>query len=284
MSRILLTGIATLDVINEVDHYPAEDEEMRAVAQRINAGGNACNSARVLAKLGHQSALAAVVADEPDGKRIESALQEAGVDIQYLNQQEGKSPVSYITLNQLSGSRTIVHYRDLPELAAKAFIQIPVEHFDWLHFEGRNIKELVLMMDHVRTACSDQVVSLEIEKYRKDGDVAALIPKADVVMFSKAYLNAMSEDDPIEFLQAMHVKYPRHLFTCAWGEKGAYAIDQEGEVCFVQAPQVQAVDSVGAGDVFNAGLISALASGRNLQESLAQAVELASEKVQRHGF
>ncbi|MGD8712214.1 MAG: carbohydrate kinase, partial [Thiohalophilus sp.] len=40
MSRILTTGIATLDIINQVDHYPAEDEELRAELQSIRCGGN----------------------------------------------------------------------------------------------------------------------------------------------------------------------------------------------------------------------------------------------------
>ena len=49
MSHILTVGIATLDIINLVDHYPAEDEEMRALAQHIECGGNAANTASVLA-------------------------------------------------------------------------------------------------------------------------------------------------------------------------------------------------------------------------------------------
>lgn len=284
MSKILLTGIATLDIINEVDHYPAEDEEMRVLAQHVNAGGNACNSARVLAKLGHQSALAAVIANEPDGEQIAAALQASGVETRYLSKQLGKSPVSYITLNQASGSRTIIHHRDLPELSAKTFTDIPIESFDWLHFEGRNLNELRLMIDYAKQVCTDQVLSLEIEKSRNEGAIEAFIAEVDVVMFSKAYLKSMNHHDPVAFLQSMHLQYPEHLLTCAWGDKGAYAIAQEGEVYFVPAPKVQVVDSVGAGDVFNAGLISALASGRNLQESLMEAVGLASDKVQRHGF
>ena len=30
MARVLGIGIATLDIVNLVDHYPVEDEEMRA--------------------------------------------------------------------------------------------------------------------------------------------------------------------------------------------------------------------------------------------------------------
>ena len=47
MSRILVVGNATLDIIHSVDHYPAEDEELRASTQRRVRGGNAATTAYV---------------------------------------------------------------------------------------------------------------------------------------------------------------------------------------------------------------------------------------------
>ena len=67
MARILGVGIATLDIINTVDGYPAEDSEVRAIHQRICRGGNATNTLVVLSQLGHRCAWAGVLADEPDG-------------------------------------------------------------------------------------------------------------------------------------------------------------------------------------------------------------------------
>ena len=54
MARILGIGIATLDVINIVDEYPREDDEIRANGQRIARGGNVTNTLVVLSQLGHQ--------------------------------------------------------------------------------------------------------------------------------------------------------------------------------------------------------------------------------------
>jgi ketohexokinase len=44
------------------------------------------------------------------------------------------------------------------------------------------------------------------------------------------------------------------------------------------------VDTVGAGDTFNAGLIHALATGQLLEEALHYAVALAGRKVQQQGL
>ena len=54
----------------------------------------------------------------------------------------------------------------------------------------------------------------------------------------------------------------RHVITVTWGAEGAWAIDQDGHVIHQEAfpPPGGVIDSLGAGDTFNAGLIHAFAS------------------------
>ena len=44
MAHILAIGIATLDIVNTLDGYPAEDDVVRALRQRVSRGGNATNN------------------------------------------------------------------------------------------------------------------------------------------------------------------------------------------------------------------------------------------------
>ena len=46
MSYILAVGNVTWDVIQQVEHYPQENEEMRASEQWQDSGGNAANTLR----------------------------------------------------------------------------------------------------------------------------------------------------------------------------------------------------------------------------------------------
>ena len=62
------------------------------------------------------------------------------------------------------------------------------------------------------------------------------------------------------------------------GEHGAHAWSPEGCLS-VPAPRVQVVDTTGAGDVFAAGLVHALALGRPMQEALQTAVAWGSATV-----
>ena len=49
---VLCVGLACLDIINYCDHYPQEDEDVRASAQKWCKGGNAANTLSVLHLLG----------------------------------------------------------------------------------------------------------------------------------------------------------------------------------------------------------------------------------------
>ena len=285
MSLVLLVGNATLDIINSVGHYPHEDEEVRATTQRIVPGGNAANSAVVLAQLGHRCRLLATMADDRAADQIQHALMAVGVEIDYLQRIAGAvSPVSYITLNQRNGSRTIVHYRDLAELDSPHLLTtVDYTVHDWLHFEGRNnVPVLAEVLPRVREQCFDQVLSLEIEKPRLE--IEQLIQHVDLVMFSQSYAMAKGYESAAGLLQAMHQAYPEQMFSCTWGHEGAWAIGGEGKLYHAQQQVAEVVDTVGAGDAFNAGLISALASGQTLPLALAAAVELAARKVARVGF
>ena len=51
---ILCVGIMCLDIINYVDHYPLEDEDVRAKDQTWQSGGNCTNTAKVLAIIGRK--------------------------------------------------------------------------------------------------------------------------------------------------------------------------------------------------------------------------------------
>lgn len=283
MSLFLLTGIATLDIVNTVDHYPAEDEELRATAQRLAPGGNALNSARALAARGHRVELLAQLADDPGAALIRETLQAEGVGHRHCPSAGGVTPTSYVTLNAANGSRTIVHYRDLPELRAAHFKAVAVEQFDWLHFEGRNPGETLKMLKHARRLLRDQPISVEIEKPRPG--LEALLPMADVLIFSRAYAVSAGYASAPELLAAMRPRAPRAALICAWGTDGAWALPAGAhDAVHAPAETAQAVDTLGAGDAFNAGLIAALATGATLPEALHAAAGLAARKVGGHGF
>ena len=284
MSHILIVGIATLDIINLVDHYPAEDEEIRALTQSIACGGNAANTASILAQYGHKIELAGTLANEPDGHRIQQQLTTRRVATGYCQFVEnGKLPTSYITLNQQTGSRTIVHFRDLPEYNYEHFKRIPLEAFDWFHFEGRNVaavKQMLLETQHRR---GEQPISLEVEKERKNID--DLLPLADILLFSKSFATGRGFNNASEFLEVIRRHAPDAMLVCTWGEQGAWGRNSNNREFHVPAyPPPRVIDTLAAGDTFNAAIIHNLSSGKTLLKAVDHACQLAGKKGGQAGI
>lgn len=284
MARILAVGIATLDIINRVDGYPQEDDEVRATAQRRCRGGNATNTLVVLSQLGHHCAWAGVLANEADAREIESDLARHHIDLSaVMTVPQGKVPTSYVMHNTRNGSRTIVHYRNLPEYPASAFEKIDLRRYDWLHFEGRNVADTRKMMAHARHLHPQLSISLEVEKERPGID--SLFVFADIVLFSRPFARGRGFDDAATFLQTMHKLAPQAQLSCTWGEAGAYGLERNGQAHHSPAfPPSRLVETLGAGDTFNAGMIDALINGKNFDSALTHACKLAGRKCGIEGL
>lgn len=284
MAHILGIGIATLDIINTVDGYPPEDAEVRAVAQRIARGGNVANTLVVLSQLGHDCAWGGVLAEEPDAGRIVADLRGHGVDLSGCRRLGGgKVPVSYVTLNARNGSRTIVHYRDLPEFSADDFAVMEFRAVDWVHFEGRNVAATERMLGQARERYPNAVISVEVEKPR--ADIENLFAGADLLLFSRRYAQAKGYAEPQAFLASIHEREPGVDLVCAWGESGAHGLNRAGVWSSTPAfAPTAVVDTLGAGDTFNAGVIDGRLRGFDWPQTLAAAAQLAGRKCGQIGF
>lgn len=278
MKRILCVGIATLDIVNWVERYPSEDSEVRASMQVQRMGGNAANTACVLAQLNNAVAWAGNLA--PLTPQQDAAFEHYGVSIEHaVRVSEGVTPTSYITLSEQTGTRTIVHFRDLPEYSACDFREVDLSGFAHVHFEGRALEHLPQMLEQACTQ-SGLTVSLEVEKPRLG--IEDLFAWPDLLMFSRAYAQARGFESPQKLLQALP---SGKLVSCTWGAEGAWGRDAAGQLQHAQAPKLaQVVDSVGAGDVFNAGLVDGFVRQQAFVSSLQSAVDLASAKCAREGL
>lgn len=282
MANVLLVGIATLDIIYSLDHYPQEDAEVRAQGLRMSRGGNAANTAVVLSQLGHQCTFLGIMADAPETAIIEQDFNNHGVDYSHCPHLSGRPPTSSIYITK--AGRTIVHYRDLPEMAAQHFTSMDLNAFDWIHFEGRNVAELGKMLAHVRQLRPELPVSLELEKPREG--IESLLGYPDFLICSQGYTRNYGQDNPEDFLIRMQKAAPGKTVVVAWGAAGAYGKTTDGQSCHSPAfpPPRVVVDTLGAGDTFNAGLIGALANGVGLAKTLEAACKIAGVKCGLEGF
>ena len=280
--KILGVGIATLDIINSVTGYPPEDSEVRAEQQRKSSGGNVNNTLTVLSRLGHECSWAGMLSDDDASGLVSQHMLSEQIDTRHAVVLPGAAlPTSYIILNTENGSRSIVHFRDLPEYPGEAFQKITLDDFDWIHFEGRNIPELKKMFQHLRNSNFSKF-SLEIEKPR--AGIEELFGMPEILIFSRNYVRN-SHKGVKDFFDELREDGISSSLYCAWGKAGAWAMDTAGQL--YQQPAwkpATVIDTLGAGDAFNAGVIDATMKNKPVQSVLSDACKVAGFKCGLHGF
>lgn len=277
--HILGIGIATLDVIHTVTDFPIEDTKIRAQQQRISRGGNATNTLAILSQLGHQCAWGGVCITEPNGQRILKDLETHHIDYSLCRlESEGHVPTSYIILNQRTGSRTIIHHRDSPEFKFSDFQPLPLSRFDWLHFDLKgNYAETVQMIQWARHKYPTLPISIEVEKNYPN--LESILDAVTILFCSREFAQQQGFNAAADLLTTLHLQKPHLVITCTWGKYGAAAIDSDGDLCYSKAFEPEIVlDTLGAGDTFNAGFIDGYRANLPLAETLRYACQLAGKK------
>jgi len=285
MTEILGVGVATLDIINFTETYPGPDDEVRATAQQQRRGGNLANTLSVLSQFHHRCRWLGSLGDDASADFIRNDLNTQGIVVEQAGRMQGKTPTSYITVAKDSGSRSIVHYRQLAELGFEQFRQVDLTGVDYCHFEGRNPQETAKMIGYLQKHHPQLRYSVEFEKPRPH--LHLLQQGAEIIFFSRHYAEAMGYTNANDFLRQFPAQNPHAWLIVTWGAQGCfYRRGDNPEVIVPVAPasQIQVIDSVGAGDTFIAGFLHTWWHSRDVHRSAEFANALAAKKCAQIGF
>jgi len=298
---ILCAGEALIDML------PRDSAEGEPCFAPV-AGGSVFNTAIALGRLGAPAALFTGLSTDLFGTRLAAALAASGVDGALAVRSAGPTTLAFVELD--GGQARYAFYdentahrmlteADLPDAAALApvtaaffgGISLMVEPCATAHaaLMARLAPDRVTMLDpNIRPAfiADEAAYCARIE---------AMLGLADIVKVSDEDLRWLhGPGEAAEAAAALRARGPR-LVCVTEGPQGVTAYSDAGEMQ-IPAPKAEVVDTVGAGDTFNAGLLAglheagALAKGwleapdaNVLREALALGTRAAAITVSRAG-
>ncbi|XP_077186423.1 ketohexokinase isoform X2 [Paroedura picta] len=290
--RILCVGLVCLDIISVVDRYPEEDTDTRCHSQRWQRGGNASNTCTVLSLLGAPCAFMGSLAPGHAANFVRDDFKLYKVDLAHVAEHPACAlPISVVISNTTAGTRTILHAAsNLPDVTDADFEKVNLSQYKWIHWEGRNASEQVKMIrrveEHNQTRLESQRIGTSVEVEKPRPELYQLFGYGDVVFVSKDVAKDLGFCSASEAVKGLYRRVkPGATVICAWAEHGADAMGPDGTLVHSDAcPPDDVVDTLGAGDTFNASVILALSRGRPLHEAIAYGCQVAGRKCGVHGY
>ena len=230
-------------------------------------GGSTWNVARVMARLGVPSAFAGAVSLDVFGDALAGANDAAGLDRRFL-QRYARSPLLAI-VHELHPPTYYFIGDDSADLHFDA-AQLPagwMQGAQWVHFGGISLAreplagKLVALAEELKAAgvkiSYDPNFRVMMDE-RYDATLARMTALADVVKVSDEDLAGLFRHDDIDASFALLRSWnPQASFLYTRGAAGA-ALYRGEQVWQAAPPQIDVVDSVGAGDASIGGLLYSL--------------------------
>ncbi|RTE89857.1 sugar kinase [Bradyrhizobium sp. LVM 105] len=280
--RILCIGIPVRDLTFRVAAVPARGSKANATHLAEICGGNALNAAIAVARLGGRVAFAGPMGDvrETSSGFILAQMAQESIDTTHIvRMPDVTTPVSAIMIEP-SGERTLTIYRD-PRLWT---VELP--DADILLADCRALL--------VESRCAAFAISLCTEARRRGIPVIVGVDRAmslqDGLLTTASHLLFASEQvqetagiaDDGAALRRLAGLTPAFL-AATRGPNGTIWLNETGALEETPAFPVEAVDTLGAGDVFHGAFALRLAEGAEVREALRFAAVAAALKCIRHG-
>ena len=276
MNRLVCLGMVVKDMVFHVPHIPPTPQKLTATSMRLGFGGMAATAAAAAAALGGEVEFWGRIGDDDIGREAVQAFVTRGVDPCVKVMANTPSPVSAVIVDE-AGERMLAVYpgdldSDTEWLPLDRLTGVKAVHADFRWVEGA--RALYLAARKIGCPC---VLDADAGNVRS---LETLIPLADHIIFSERGLAGIASEKRVE--QALlAVAADRDVVVgVTLGERGSLFAHQ-GRLHSFQAPQVAALDTNGAGDVFHGAYALAIAREMPWHDAVRYATAAASLKCTR---
>lgn len=271
--KIYNIGSVNCDHVYRVDRLPQPGETLQAHRYQLNLGGKGLNISVAAMRAGAQIRHIGAIGAGDD--KVQSLMREQGIDCTAIAQVDTITGHAIVYVDDKSENEIVIFggaNHALTETHIRSNLADASEG-DWLVLQNEtNANEIGLKVAR--------------EKGMKVALVAAPFDiKTMPDLIRRVDLASMNTTETEEFEKAIGTSYrnvtgPSFLIT--YGTKGAEFFNQDLEIR-MDAFEVTAIDTTGAGDTFFGSFLAKYAAGQTVKQALSYASASAALQVQRQG-
>ena len=279
--EVVAIGRINVDIDMQVDALPNVNEHVICEHGRIAFGGSAANFATQSSRLGVKTMLVSCVGDDAYGQLAVREIGQVGVDTSCLLVLENQPTGIFVYTHDQNGNRMVV-----AEPGANRFLEKRVFEEEKLldaklvHLAG----SFPMLFDRVTeiTTSYGMVLSLDPGRAGLGLNHEKNLKQVDLLFVNQAELKEYFKIDPTEKSLRGFAKMFPGIVIVKMGEKGAIATDGF-DYCTSDVFEVPVVDTLGAGDAFAAGFVTAWMRSERIEQALNVANAVAALTITKAG-
>jgi ribokinase len=271
---IALVGSINLDIVVGVDRHPAPGETVLGDDRQELPGGKGANQAVAAARLGAEVAFVGRVGDDDAGRRLRDGLAAEGVDVTHVRvDADAPTGIALIAVDR-AGENTIV-------VSSGANARVSAADVEAARDVLANAAVTLVQHEVPEDAVAAAIAAAGGTVVLNPAPARPIVAPVDVLVPNRGELEALAghTGDPVELARTLEAA---RAVVVTLGSEGAAVIEGD-RVERIPAPQVDAVDTTGAGDAFCGALAQALDAGADLVEAARWAVRAAAASVTKPG-
>lgn len=296
----LVVGDAVVDLIVQFPRFLNEERtDVEYPSPCMQGGGTSANTAVALARLGIPTSFLGTVGDDQYGRYVAEDFRKEGVGTEQLIISPSLYTICVFAFIDERGERYLWGW----PREKQAFKEIDFDKIDfdsvrkaaWVHSSGMAIvhdsssrHSILRIMREAHDAGVPTSFDLNLRVNRGNMDEAYRTAVLEAIKYSNYVLG--SGNDEFYYLgpcsdwrdSARSFVTPTRTVVARMGEEGSMAMTPDQTMIEKPFP-VQVVDTVGAGDAYNAGFIAARLAGRPLRDCLVWGNAVSSYKVAHKG-
>lgn len=279
--EVVSCGKVNIDIVIDVDELPKDAQHIMANSSSVSLGGSAANFAVHSARLGVKTKLVACVGDDFYGRDAVKRISESGVDTSMIQSIAGQPTGLFFLVKQgQQGDFVIAEMGANQHLEKLALRRKKVATARTIHIAGDFPN---IIMEAARIATSEGIVlSLDPGRKAKNIDFSTVLPHIDLLFLNNEELQRYFDINPTEKNLKRLGKDMPGIVIVKQGADGTMATDGFN-LYHSKAFEVSVADTLGAGDAFAAGFITAWTRSEDIRLALHMGNAVAALTIKEEG-